>query len=95
MQFVVKFTSIAAIVFFFASCHNDVPGLPTAEEVHGYKYCKYTIPSGEIRCKSTYQISEKNCADINFPPDDTLTLEQKKSKVLFCDTGCTKKVCEE
>jgi len=97
MQFVVKFTSIVAIVFFFASCHNDVPGLPTVEEVQEYKYCKYKNPSGETLCKSTYQISKKNCVDINFPPvlDDPLSVEQKESMVLFCDADCTKKDCEE
>jgi len=96
MRFVVKFTIIVAVAFFFASCHNGVPDLPTVDEVQEYQYCKYESPSGS-QCKSTYQISVKNCVDINFPPAliDSLTFEYKKSVVLYCDTGCTKKICEE
>jgi hypothetical protein len=89
---------LAIFAIFFASCHNDVPGLPSTEEVQGYKYCKYANPSGGVPlCKSTYQISKKSCVDINFPPmlNDSLTIEQKENMVLYCDVGCTKKVCEE
>jgi len=58
MRSVVKFIGVAAIAIFFASCHNDVPGLPTAEEVAGYKYCEY---KNKEKCESTYKVSEKDC----------------------------------
>jgi len=70
MQFVVKFIGIAAVAFVFASCHNDVPGLPALNEVQNYKYCKY----GAVPCKSTYEISEKDCKAVGGN--------------LFCDADC-------
>ena len=57
MQFVVKFACIAAI-FVFASCHSDVPELPSPDEV---KFCSYRDQSNKPQCKSTYEISEKDC----------------------------------
>jgi predicted nucleic acid binding AN1-type Zn finger protein len=41
-------------IFVFASCHNDVPGLPSPDEV---KFCKIE----GLTCKSTYEISEADC----------------------------------
>jgi len=87
MQTIYLIISIVVIAIFFASCHNDVPGLPTVQEVEGYKYCKYA--NG---CESTYKISEKSCADINFLPEDPRTLEEKKKIVLYCDIDCTEKL---
>ncbi|MCL1956008.1 MAG: hypothetical protein FWF63_01675 [Fibromonadales bacterium] len=50
-----------AIIFGFASCHNDVPNLPSSDEVKEYKYCKY----GNDICKNTYEISEQDCRSIS------------------------------
>jgi len=59
MRFVVKFVGIVAIALFFTSCHNDVPELPTPDEVDGYKFCKYGT-----QCKSLYEISKEDCKKI-------------------------------
>jgi len=68
MQFVVKFTGVAAIAIFFASCHNDVPSLPTSRQVEDYAYCKYIakviedgVSKDICKCKSTYEISRESC----------------------------------
>jgi len=56
--------SFIAVVLFFASCHNDVPGLPTPQEVEGYKYCKYKNKENKEPCESTYKTSKKDCETI-------------------------------
>jgi len=56
---IVKFGFMAAM-FAFASCHSDVPELPSPEKVAEYKYCEYMSTEG-IQCKSTYEISETDC----------------------------------
>jgi len=65
MRFVVKFVSIAAVAFFFASCHNDVPELPTTNEVDGYSYCQYKDKAGVPQCKSTYEIPKDYCTVVS------------------------------
>ena len=57
MRIMVKFICIAAI-FVFASCHSDVPGLPSPDKI---KFCKYEDGNGNTHCKSTYEISEADC----------------------------------
>ena len=49
------------VIFVFASCHSDVPGLPSPDEV---KFCSYRDQSNKPQCKSTYEISEKDCISI-------------------------------
>jgi len=73
MQFMVKFACIASI-FVFASCHSDVPGLPSPDEV---KFCKLTSPGST--CKSTYEISEADCK----------ALREKGEAKLYSDKDCT------
>jgi len=51
---------LAILTLFLASCHNEVPDLPTPEKVREYKYCEYESKDGP-QCKSTYEISEKDC----------------------------------
>jgi len=46
------------VIFVFASCHSDIPGLPSPDEV---KFCRYEDGKGVRKCKSTYEISEKEC----------------------------------
>jgi len=77
-RIIVKFSFIAA-VFVFASCHNDVPQLPTPEEVEGFKYCKYVNKDGEEKCESTYTISESDCKFVGELFDDSI-----------CTIHCTK-----
>jgi hypothetical protein len=64
---------LAILVLFSVSCHNDVPGLPSSEEVKGYKYCKYVNINGP-QCKSPYEVSEVDC---------------KRVGGKLCDAGCT------
>jgi len=69
MQFVVKFACIAAI-FVFASCHNEVPELPSPDQVSEFEFCGYEV-GGDYKCKSTYEISPADCTTIggNLFPD--------------------------
>ena len=60
MQFVVKFACIAAI-FVFASCHYEVPELPSPDEVKDFKFCKYKAKDDSYICKSTYEIPQAKC----------------------------------
>jgi len=62
-KLIVKLSFIAA-VFVFASCHSDVPDLPTPEEVAKYKYCGYTDKNNVSQCKSPYVISKEDCEKI-------------------------------
>jgi len=59
-----KISFIAAIALFFASCHNDVPELPTPEEVAKYEFCKYIDKDGKEQCKSIYIIRKDDCAEV-------------------------------
>jgi hypothetical protein len=72
---IVKFSFIAAM-FVLVSCHNDVPGLPSPDEVQKYKSCKYKIKGEEV-CKSTYEIDEDDCTN------------PVVGGTLFCDFKCT------
>jgi len=65
----VKFGFITAI-FVFTSCHNDVPDLPLPSEVAEYQFCRYTDKNGP-QCKSTYEISVKNCTAVGGELDYT------------------------
>jgi len=77
---IVKFSFIAAM-FVFASCHNDVPELPSPNKVKGFKFCKYEDKEG-YQCKSTYEIYESDC---------TASIVGGK---IFCDENCTE-LCPE
>jgi hypothetical protein len=87
-RLIVKFSFIAA-AFFFASCHNDVPSLPTIEKVQEFKYCKYYAKekdeSGEYkdvcRCKSEYEITDTECRVVVHGE----FFEDKES----CDAACS------
>ena len=48
-------------IFVFASCHSEVPELPSPDEV---QFCSYRDQYNEPQCKSTYEISEKDCISI-------------------------------
>jgi len=72
---IVKFSFIAAM-FVFASCHNDVPGLPSPDKVKEFKFCKYEDKEGD-QCKSTYEIDESDC------------IVPIVGGVIFCDENCT------
>jgi len=76
---------LAIFALVFASCHNDVPGLPTAEEIEGYKFCKYTDEAGESQCKSIpYEMTENTCRKVH---------EINGTKIeSFCNKGCL--ICE-
>jgi len=66
---IAKFGFIAAM-FVFASCHNDVPELPDSEEV---QFCRYKDENNVSQCKSTYEISERDCISIKgvlFPASE-------------------------
>jgi len=63
MRIMVKFSSLA-LALFLASCHNDVPGLPAPDEVKEYRFCQYEDKDGVVQCKSTYEISIKDCESV-------------------------------
>jgi len=70
MRILVKFSGFA-IALFFASCHSDLPELPSPEEVKGYEYCGYnkdgtsaSTSASVDYCKSTYVISVEDCRKI-------------------------------
>jgi len=56
-----RYLILVISALFLASCHNDVPGLPSPDEVKEYRFCQYEDKDGAVQCKSTYEISEKNC----------------------------------
>jgi len=51
---------IAVIAFVFVSCTNDIPDLPTPEEVEEFMFCKSVIHN----CKSTYEVNPDDCVAI-------------------------------
>jgi len=71
---------LAILALFFASCHNEVPGLPTPDEVEHFKFCYYKDKNGEEQCKSTYEIFETDCTRVGGK---------------LCGPGCKKSSCEE
>jgi len=55
---------LAIFALSFASCHSDLPGLPSPDEVEGYQYCGYIDKNGNPQCKSPYVISTDDCKKI-------------------------------
>jgi len=70
---------LAIFALFFASCHNNVPELPSPEEVKEYKFCGYIDKEGD-KCKSTYEIKPGDCEVVGG--------------TFFCDTACTEPYVE-
>jgi len=56
-------------MFVFASCHSDVPELPSAGKI---KFCKYKDKDGVSQCKSTYEVSEADCKALEEKGDAEL-----------------------
>ncbi|MDR2594900.1 MAG: hypothetical protein LBC87_09055 [Fibromonadaceae bacterium] len=66
---------LAIFVLVFASCHSDVPGLPSSDKI---KFCKYEDKNGKSQCESTYVISEADCKK----------LKENGKAELFSDKDC-------
>jgi len=73
---------LAIFALFFASCHNEVPDLPTPDEAAGYVYCGYKDKDapGELKCRSSYEV---DCDKII-----KLIEENFLEGGLFCDANC-------
>jgi len=56
---------LAIFAFFFVSCHNDVPELPSPDEVKNFTFCKYESKDGVSQCESSYKVSKTECKLIN------------------------------
>jgi len=72
---------LAIFALVFASCTNDVPTLPTPEQVEGYQFCLYKEKMC-YKCKSTYEISDIDCPHIGgvIYTDIASCIEDAKSK---------------